>query len=414
MDPDGIRTHVNSLRTPGFDPRAYTQKGYALRGSIKTDGHRLQVLAFKLRELLSVRYKRYSDDVLPDRLLSTTAGTDDHLTEVRNVFQSKEDVERLLGCPANRVAYLGIDPGQACVVGAYAYLPSDKDPMFRRNRHRGCRKRGSRGSKPRGSKRGKVKPDSRCETGQRHITLVAKQKAVSQPTFKHRSYMEKQKAKAKATELSISKIESGLPPLRGEQRNFEGYIQHRTTYKDALDNFYNGNDHKFKRHKWLAKAARAEEFSRLADGLLNMVGGTIRAKKKDDDKVVIGIGLGRFQPSFRLASLDQSFMAYFVKKARALGYLVLGVNEYYTSKKCPKCENFIGQPKNIRRAYCSECAKYLHRDGMAGHNIVNILRAHVEKQERPDYLQPVDEHGVYPWKARSTRAGKRSDREDVD
>ncbi|KAF8937409.1 hypothetical protein BGZ47_009060 [Haplosporangium gracile] len=91
------------------DKRALTQedltcdwfRGYLLRGSIKTDGRQLQVLAFKLRELLSVRYKRYNSDLLPDCLLSTTAGTDDHLTEVRNVFKTKEDVERLLGCTAD-------------------------------------------------------------------------------------------------------------------------------------------------------------------------------------------------------------------------------------------------------------------------------------------------------------------------
>ena len=35
---------------------------------------------------------------------------------------------------------------------------------------------------------------------------------------------------------------------------------------------------------------------------------------------------------------------------------------------------------------------------MAAHNMVNILRAYVERQERPDYLQPVDEDGKYPWK----------------
>ncbi|KAG0077980.1 hypothetical protein BGZ93_003548, partial [Podila epicladia] len=73
LTPDGIRDHINSLRAMDFDPKAYAQKGYLLRGSIKTDGHRLQVLAFKLRELLSVRYKRYNSDLLPDRLLTTTA-----------------------------------------------------------------------------------------------------------------------------------------------------------------------------------------------------------------------------------------------------------------------------------------------------------------------------------------------------
>ncbi|KAG0352077.1 hypothetical protein BGZ54_002978, partial [Gamsiella multidivaricata] len=32
-----------------------------------------------------------------------------------------------------------------------------------------------------------------------------------------------------------------------------------------------------------------------------------------------------------------------------------------------------------------------------GHNIVNILRSHVEQQQRPIYLHPVDMDGHYPW-----------------
>ncbi|KAG0074328.1 hypothetical protein BGZ93_004539, partial [Podila epicladia] len=190
---------------------------------------------------------------------------------VRNVFKTKEDVERLLGCTADQLAsvsYLGIDLGQACVVGSYAYLPPGKEPKGGRNRHRGRRKRGSRGRKPRGSKHGKVKTDSRAKSGQRHINLVTKQKAVAQPTLKHRRWMEAQKAKTlktsmqpaqssapstessmEAKELSINKIETMLPPLCGEQADFDAHVQHRNAYKDALDTFYNGSNFKFKRHK---------------------------------------------------------------------------------------------------------------------------------------------------------------------
>ncbi|KAF8923272.1 hypothetical protein BGZ58_003142, partial [Dissophora ornata] len=424
LTPGDISDHINGLRAPDFDPRAYSQKSYLLRGSIKTNGHQLQVLAFKLRELSSVRYKRYSSDLLPDRLLSTTAGIDDPLTEVRNVFKTKDDVERLLGCTGEQVAsisYLGIDPGQACVVGAYAYLPPGKEPKRGHNRHRGRRKRGSRGRKPRGSrhgKHGKVKRDSRAESSERHINLSAKQKAVYQPTFKHRRWMEAQKAKAlketstqpaesstpnnesstKAEELSIRKIETEYPPLHGENADFDTYVQHRHAYEDELDNFYNSNNFKFKRHKMYARAARKEEYYRLTDALLRMVGGSIGAKKKDEDKVIIGIGLGDFKSTSRLSSLDGSFMGCFIQKARSLGYLVLSVNEYYTSQKCPTCQKFIARPGNIGRSYCGHCKKYAHRDVMASHNMVNIMRAQVERQERPDYLQPVDEDGLYPWK----------------
>jgi len=57
----------------------------------------------------------------------------------------------------------------------------------------------------------------------------------------------------------------------------------------------------------------------------------------------------------------------------------------------------VCQTKSIRRLYCPECRKYRHRDVLAGHNICNILKSFVEQQERPLYLQPVDEDGGYPW-----------------
>lgn len=34
---------------------------------------------------------------------------------------------------------------------------------------------------------------------------------------------------------------------------------------------------------------------------------------------------------------------------------------------------------------------------MAAHNLVNILKSHATKQERPLYLQPMDNEGNYLW-----------------
>ena len=206
LEPDAIRAHINMLRRPDFDPREYAEKGYVLRGSIKTDGYRLQLLAFKVRELLSVRYKRpgYRPEVLPDRLVSVTAGTSDPLTEVRNALKSKEDVERRVGCTADQadeVCYFGIDIGQACIVGAYALLPANRKPRIggrSHNRHRGRKrdgrrnKRGSRGRRRRGGKQTKKKKGHSTDAV-RHIELFGKQKAVSQPTLKHRTWMQARK-----------------------------------------------------------------------------------------------------------------------------------------------------------------------------------------------------------------------------
>jgi len=39
---------------------------------------------------------------------------------------------------------------------------------------------------------------------------------------------------------------------------------------------------------------------------------------------------------------------------------------------------------------------------MAGHNICNVIRGHLLKQERPRYLQPKDINGNYPWEEKRT------------
>ncbi|KAI1299057.1 hypothetical protein EDD11_006571, partial [Mortierella claussenii] len=121
-----MRAHLQDLCQKNFDPKTYATNGYLLRGSIRTDGFRLQVLAFKLNELNCVKYRRLPSERLPDRITSTLAGNDYYLTEVRNVVKSKEDVTRLWGdgVDPSKIKILGIDLGQAFVVGASALLPS--------------------------------------------------------------------------------------------------------------------------------------------------------------------------------------------------------------------------------------------------------------------------------------------------
>ncbi|KAI7823263.1 hypothetical protein BC939DRAFT_168382 [Gamsiella multidivaricata] len=356
VKPEDIRAHINTLRRDGFDSRNCQEKGYFLRGSIKTDGYSLQLLAYKVRELKSVKFKRYKADVLADRLLTTAAGMNDYLTEVRNVFKSAADVERLLGCTpddTDKVSYLGLDLGQAFVIGAYGHMPKDKSPKIgKRRRHRRQKKRGSRGRRKRGSGKGRKK--SVCRTrGERHINLAAKQKAVAQPTHSHRTWMNRQKGadlkihsspsttntesiapstvnqpstsstEAATTEsLSICTIESSLPPLRGSAADFVAHVQGRKMHKVHLDKFYNGRRFRFKKFKRMSQQARQREFERLADSLLRMIGDSIGEKKKEEDKVVIGIGMGRFTSSSGLSSLHGTFEAYFIQKVTICLFIV--------------------------------------------------------------------------------------------
>ncbi|KAF9367534.1 hypothetical protein BGX21_007296, partial [Mortierella sp. AD011] len=214
MSLGNLRKHIESLQPDTFDPTLYKKRGYALRGSIRTDGFRLQLLAFKLKELQSVRYKRLSRDVLPLQINSTVGGVDYYLTEVRNVVKERQDVTNLWGCEPEQIKILGIDLGQACVVGASAVLPKD-------NQHIGAVR--SQGS-----------------NAVTYYNLAVKQKAVYQPTFKHRRWIQEQKAIAPdASTESISEIESNLPPLCGEGVDFKAYVQGLEEAKKRMDCFYN-------------------------------------------------------------------------------------------------------------------------------------------------------------------------------
>ncbi|KAF9993530.1 hypothetical protein BGZ65_010916, partial [Modicella reniformis] len=121
-----------------FDPGTYHDNGYALRSTIRTDRFRLQLLAFKLKELNCVKYKRLRDELLLPKLTCTLGGVDYYLIDVRNVIKTKEVVERLWNCSPDKIKVLGLDLGQRCVVGAYIDVPTesgdqDQEPIVFRN-----------------------------------------------------------------------------------------------------------------------------------------------------------------------------------------------------------------------------------------------------------------------------------------
>lgn len=93
---------------------------------MQTDGHRIQLLTFKPRELQAVRYRRLNEYRLPPRLTSTVGRVDYYLQEIRNVITTKEDAARLWpGVQPKKIKTLTLDGGQACVIGAFADIPED-------------------------------------------------------------------------------------------------------------------------------------------------------------------------------------------------------------------------------------------------------------------------------------------------
>ncbi|KAF8900064.1 hypothetical protein BGZ58_006898, partial [Dissophora ornata] len=122
--------------------------------------------------------------------------------------------------------------------------------------------------------------------------LAVKQKAVYQPTFKFRRWAEGQKSIVTPSEpKSISDLECGLPALHGEGSSVVSYVKELEIVEERLDAFYNGNNMRYKRHKWDAMRARDAEYTAIANRLLKVIGGNIGQRREDTNKAVIAVGL---------------------------------------------------------------------------------------------------------------------------
>ncbi|KAF9919772.1 hypothetical protein BGZ67_001824, partial [Mortierella alpina] len=60
------------------------------------------------------------------------------------------------------------------------------------------------------------------------------------------------------------------------------------------------------------KRALHKEYQAIANSLLGIVGGNIGEHRKDDNAVLIGVGLGDFKSSGRLSSMHTTFLSYFI------------------------------------------------------------------------------------------------------
>ncbi|KAF9991581.1 hypothetical protein BGZ79_004256, partial [Entomortierella chlamydospora] len=305
--------HRVSIKLPTLE--TYTTKWYYPKGSIRTNGYTLQVLCFKLRELLSVKYKRLPDDRLPSRSTSIINGTDDFLTEIRNVFGTKEDVANLWpGIDPENTNTLTLDAGQAFVVGGYAYLlrksmGKDESPPFK-------------GSLPLASYSTTTLQDLMQTPSLEPLTtsrppatttafdkapyhsLADNQKAMMQPVFRYRRWLDDEKqlkpegperqhqSKPDIELLLIAEIETQLLPPRGPQASVVDYVNKLEEVEKRLMDFYNGNNNKFQKHTWDMKRAKHIEYQAFANSPLRIVGGCIGERRKDDNPVLIGVGLG--------------------------------------------------------------------------------------------------------------------------
>ncbi|KAF8936350.1 hypothetical protein BGZ47_009551, partial [Haplosporangium gracile] len=336
----------DSAGAPSVSPAVlkYMERGYVLRSSIRTDGFRVQLLAFKLRELQDVRYRRWNDDRLPPRITSTVGGTDYYLTEIRNVITCKEDLDKYWpGIPVERIKTLTLDAGQACIFDGFAHLPEELT--------KGTKGKEQATDSSPNDMEGVVATvpqestltTTAATTGQ-HTTLGAiiqdssiipmaqtssttplstprsiffnlavKSKTVYQPTFRFRRWSESEKHVVPEGEKeSIHAIETRLPPLKGPGASVMNYVKELELVEERLKAFYNGHNHNYKKHQWDMVRARHMEYQLLADRLLKVVEGGLGIRSNPQDPVIIGVGLGKFGTSSGLSSLHSSFWSYFI------------------------------------------------------------------------------------------------------
>jgi len=100
---------------------------------------------------------------------------------------------------------------------------------------------------------------------------------------------------------TIYDIESSMPPLCGPGTDLEEYLNHRVSILSNLYEKYNRD----------AQKARAEDYWHIAHSLLKMIRGSIGDQRKEGEKVIIEVGLGRLsartgRPSTVIAAFQRS------------------------------------------------------------------------------------------------------------
>ena len=270
-----IRNHLADIKNEWLDPLAYAEKRYILRGSLKTDGFRIQLLGFKLRELQDIRFRRIGEDRLSSKLISTVGGTDYFLSEIRHIITCEEDIARLWpGVRSEAIKTLTLDGGQACIVGAFADFPDDSTRLGKgKEIDRGPSSMEGITTSPDQPIAFSISstalsapipfstPNQQPTTSTASPTvlsrtvfhnLAVKQKAIYQPIFRFRRWLESEKQTLLdmgEEQRTIAELETGFPPLKGEGASVINYTAELKRIEKNLLEFYTGRDQLYKRHK---------------------------------------------------------------------------------------------------------------------------------------------------------------------
>ncbi|KAF9121779.1 hypothetical protein BGX30_002368 [Mortierella sp. GBA39] len=106
--------------------------------------------------------------------------------------------------------------------------------------------------------------------------MVVSQRAVYQPAFRFRRWLEGEKQVTQEGEQeTIAEIEGRLSPLKGQSASVIHCVAELKKVERRLLEFYGGRDQQYKRLKWDMERARHFEHQLIADSLLGIVGGSI-------------------------------------------------------------------------------------------------------------------------------------------
>ncbi|TPX40569.1 hypothetical protein SeMB42_g05943 [Synchytrium endobioticum] len=212
---------------------------------------------------------------------------------------------------------IAIDPGATCIAGAVAFDP--KHPDRRRN-------------------------------------LAVTTRSLAEPERRYTNWLEVDKPEAICT--------AEQECTKSDQETWPVFLERFVISYDIARTYYSST--KYKRKWWDADKAKRGELDRVLEGIVNMVDELMGHKLSGYKQVIVAIGMGDFSST---KSRHVMFIRYLIRMLRPLGYTIVGVNEYYTSKKCPCCQEFVEMPA-MRRLYCRGCNKWYQRDVMAADNMV--------------------------------------------
>ncbi|KAF9133996.1 hypothetical protein BGX30_012087 [Mortierella sp. GBA39] len=254
-----IKRLLSDVDPEGITQRQRDKAGY--RGAIKL----MSLTEFKLKELNCVKYRQLPDDQLPPRVTSTVGGIDHFLTKTRIVVKTMEDVARLWpNCDdPNGIKVLCIDLGKRFVVGGCALLSDSFITGPCNKMILGASDETPSPSVPSTSTSSSA-PSTVFSSSTTSTTTMAQPSrayynlSVTQKVVPNRPLNIEMMLQGAL--VSIAEIESGLPPLQRKDTSVVEYLKVPGQYQNQLDDFYNGNDTRFKRHGWDAERARDKKF----------------------------------------------------------------------------------------------------------------------------------------------------------